>query len=109
MPLVTIALRPHPAEEAALLAAVSDSVADALGLATGDVVALTTPVRALAASGRGAIDADWPIVTVHGSDRGDAPMRAALAAAESTILDWGRQHGVEIEGVWTEWVLPLSP
>ena len=107
MPLVTIALRPHPAEDA-LLAATADAVADALGLAAGDVIALATPVRSLAASGRGTIDVEWPIVAVHGSDRGEEPTARALAAAERTVLSWGREHRMQIEGVWTEWLLPLA-
>lgn len=107
MPLVTVALLPHPAEEA-LLSRVADAVADALGLAAGDVIALTTPVRTAAVSGRGPLTTRWPIVTVHGSDRGEEAMRAALTAAEHAIMAWGESNGVAIEGVWTEWALPLN-
>ena len=107
MPLVTISAAEHAAEET-LLRAVADAVADALGLGDGDVIALATPVRSMVASGRDGAAGPWPIATIHGSDRGEQPMRAALAAAEQAMLDWGRDQRDEIEGVWVEWALPLS-
>ena len=96
MPLVTVAILPHSAE-AALLSRVADAVADTLGLAQGDVIALTTPVRSAAVSGRGPLATWWPLLTVHGSDRGEEAMRAALAAAEHAIIAWGETNGVAIE------------
>lgn len=102
MPVVTITASPHPAERE-LLSGVADAVAGALGLGEGDVIALAVATRAMVASGQG--DADWMLVSIHGSDRGDDAASAAREAAGAATADWNRRHGVE-RGVWCEWVLP---
>jgi hypothetical protein len=106
MPLVTVAFAPHPHEDS-LLQAVADAVAQALGLADGDVIAAAVPVRSMVASGGTTSAPSWAIVTIHGSHRGETAMQEAMTGAERAILEWGTRHRVNIEGAWTEWVRPL--
>lgn len=105
MPVVTVAASPHP-RVGELLVALADAIAATLDLADGDVIATHLPSGASATSG--APDAressSWPIVRIHGSDRGRERMDAARAAAESAVREWSARHGVECEGVWTEWL-----
>ncbi|WP_341935790.1 hypothetical protein MRBLWO14_001461 [Microbacterium sp. LWO14-1.2] len=106
MPVITVAVLPHSAERG-LLRAVADAVAAALGLGSGDVIAMTIPVRASATSGTPTDHTDdpWMLVSIHGSDRGEEPMREAREAARLAAADWSRTNGGE-QGVWCEWVLP---
>ncbi|KQO96996.1 hypothetical protein [Leifsonia sp. Leaf264] len=104
MPVITITVGDHPALTE-LLTSVADSVARALELSDGDVIATSVPASTFVASG-GAILTGWPVVSIHGSDRGEAASRAARAAAAGAVADWASAHSIEFEGVWTEWVPP---
>lgn len=106
MPVVLVAAPPHP-ETPALLVAVADAIAGALELAAGDVIATHVPTAAQAASGGAAID-PWPVVTIHGGDRGAALTEAARAAAEGAVLGWAEIVGVALGGAWISWV-PSAP
>ena len=68
-----------------------------------------TPSGASAKSGADAATAvsAWHIVTVQGSDRGRENMEATLRAAEASVRSWCERHGLECEGVWTQWLKPL--
>ncbi|WP_308798844.1 hypothetical protein [Agromyces silvae] len=109
MPVVTVVAPPHPATRA-LLAAVADTLADTLGLADGDVIATSVASGEYVASGDGSNPdrsaGAWPVVTIHGSDRGAEAMTAARDAAARAVAEWGRTHAIAIEGVWCEWLLP---
>lgn len=106
MPVVSVTA-PAPAD-AALLRAVADAVAAELELGPGDVIATLVVTGETVASG-GAAAHPWPIVTIHGSDRGAARMRTARAAAESATIQWAASVGLALGGVWTEWVPPGPP
>lgn len=121
MPLVTVTAPPHP-ERQHLLSAVADAVAQALALGDGDVLAAFVAASAVVASGaspdRSAPDGSapgaaptgaWPIVSIHGGDRGVEAVDAACAAAESAVRDWAHRNAIELEGVWTEWLTPRPP
>jgi hypothetical protein len=107
MPVVTVALPPHPAE-GELLSRVAEAVAEGLGLSAGDVIAMSVPVRAAVANGRTGT-ASWVLISIHGSDRGEERMRHARDAAASAAADWSERHDVAQEGVWCEWLLPQHP
>lgn len=108
MPVVTVTASPH-VRIGDLLVRVADAVADALALTAGDVIATLVPSGPSAASGdRAAASASrWPLVSIHGSDRGSERMEAARAAAETAVTTWSRENDVECEGVWTQWLTPL--
>jgi len=108
MPVITVVAAPHD-RVGELLVAVADGVADALALGHGDVIVTLVPSGPSATSGStGAASVSrWPIVTIHGSDRGSAKMNAARASAEAAVRDWSRENDVECEGVWTQWLTPL--
>ncbi|SFR71339.1 hypothetical protein SAMN05428970_1165 [Agromyces sp. CF514] len=116
MPLVTVTAPPHP-ESQHLLGAVADAVAQALALGDGDVLAAFVAASAVVASGApshgsapdAAPTSAWPIVSIHGGDRGVEAVDAACAAAESAVRDWGHRNAIEFEGVWTEWLTPRPP
>lgn len=110
MPVITVALAPHAAERE-LLGSVADAVADALGLAPGDVIAMSVPVRTTVTNGArtDAAAARWALISIHGSDRGAEQTRRACAAAQDAAADWSRRHSVDQEGVWCEWLLPQHP
>lgn len=101
MPVVTVALPRHSPE---LLGAVADALARALGLGDGDVIVSHVETSAPVASGR-APTGWWPVVTVHGSDRGEltAPARAAV---ETAVRNWADAGGVPLGGVWVTWLTP---
>jgi hypothetical protein len=106
MPVVTVAAPRHPAMPA-LLTLIADAAADALGLVDGDVLATHAPVEGLAASGTGIVDDGWwPVITLHGGDRGADASAAAARAVESAVHDWGRSHGRTLAGVWVAWSHP---
>ncbi|WP_426517394.1 hypothetical protein ACPPVQ_00180 [Diaminobutyricibacter sp. McL0618] len=110
MPIVTVTTSKHP-EVHTLLAGIADAIADALQLGEGDVIARAIDASPGVASDRSA-DAsavEWPIVTIHGSDRGASLVGMARSAAEAAVRQWARIHGVEIEGVWSEWIVPQPP
>ncbi|WP_337002299.1 MULTISPECIES: hypothetical protein [unclassified Microbacterium] len=116
MPVITVATAPHPAERE-LLVAIADAAADALGLAAGDVIAMTMPVRTTVANGQSsdAAAGAWMLVSIHGSDRGADGTRRACDAVRAAAADWSRRHAAErendadLEGVWCEWLLPEHP
>ncbi|MFF2371226.1 hypothetical protein [Agromyces sp. NPDC058110] len=121
MPLVTVTAPTHPAQYR-LLSAVADAVAQALALGDGDVLATWVAASAVVASGASperrapegsAPDAApagaWPIVSLHGGDRGPVAVDAACAAAEQAVRDWAHRNAIELEGVWTEWLTPRPP
>ena len=49
----------------------------------------------------------WHIVTVQGSDRGRENMEAAPRVRRGIGPRLGGRHGVDCEGVWTQWLKPL--
>ena len=108
MPVVTVAVPAHPSV-GRLLIDLADAVASILGLGDGDVIAVHTPSGASAKSGTDAATAvsAWHIVTVQGSDRGRENMEATLRAAEASVRSWCERHGLDCEGVWTQWLKPL--
>lgn len=110
MPVVTVAVAPH-AEERDLLTRLADAIADALELATGDVIAMSVPVRETVSSGAApdAVSVPWVLISIHGSDRGAEKTRRACEAARIAAADWSRRHGVGQEGEWCEWLLPQHP
>lgn len=107
MPVVTVLTRPHPALPE-LLAGVANSVQAALTLAPGDVIAVHQPAGASVASGTSdlGVQSAWMLISIHGSDRGDAASAAARTAAADAATVWGEQHDAGCEGVWCEWVTP---
>jgi len=114
MPVVTVASREHPRSRELLLA-IADAVAGALELGAGQVIALAIPAPVTVASGddptapatgAGGPTAGWAVVTVHGSDRGEAATTRACDAAVRAAADWSRNTGIEFEGVWCEWQRP---
>lgn len=106
MPVVLLASPAHPATPA-LLAAVADATADALGLSAGDVIVTHQATDAVAASG-GAATARWPVLAIHGGDRGADATARARAAAEGAVRAWAEVSGVVLGGVWVSWV-PSAP
>lgn len=108
MPVITVAGPAHPSV-GRLLIDVAEAAASTLGLGDGDVIAVHTATGASAKSGADApADASaWHIVTVQGSYRGRDKMEATLRAAEESVRSWCRQHGIDCEGVWTQWQTPL--
>lgn len=108
MPVVTILAPPHPSVDALLLA-VADAIADALDLADGDVIVTHVASGASAVSGADAAvpASGWPLVSIHGSDRGRERMDAARSEAEAAVRAWCAGNDVECEGVWTQWLLPM--
>lgn len=104
MPVVTVVAPAHVAV-AELVAAVAASVADVLSLGPGDVIAMHVPSGAVAASG-GDTAAPWPVVTIHGSDRGSEMMDRACVASADAVRTWADAHGVMTGGVWSQWSLP---
>lgn len=114
MPVLTIATVPHTAERD-LLQSVADAVAGALELAPGDVIAMSIPVRTTVTNGA-RTDAEatpWALISIHGSDRGAESTARACRAARHAAADWSRRQvengGVDLEGVWCEWLLPQHP
>lgn len=105
MPIITILIE-TPSDPAGLLSSVSDAVAIALGLADGQVIATLVPAGPTVVSGSSALASPWPIVTIHGADRGNAKMEAALSAAEVSVRSWLSGHDIEFEGVWVQWLTP---
>lgn len=101
MPVVTVALPRHSPE---LLGAVADALARSLDLGEGDVIASHIATSAPVASG-GVRAQWWPLVSIHGSDRGDA-MASARTAVEAAVRDWAAAEGVALGGVWVTWILP---
>ena len=108
MPVVTVAVPAHPSV-GLLLIDLADAAASILGLGDGDVIAVHTPTGASAKSGADAAAAvsTWHIVTVQGSDRGREKIEATLRAAEASVRSWCESHGLDCEGVWTQWLKPL--
>ncbi|BDZ54467.1 hypothetical protein [Agromyces marinus] len=104
MPIVTV-IHPEHSAGTDLLTRVADAVSDSLGLGPGDVIAMGTPVLAAVASG-GAATHPWPVVTIHGSDRGREAHGRACDAASGAVADWAEEHGIRIEGTWSEWITP---
>ena len=104
MPVITV-IAPPPLGTL-LLGRIADAVADALGLDAGDVLVTHLPSGATVASGIPGESDPWPVVTLHGSDRGAERMDAARAAAEREVREWASETGLRLGGVWTEWVLP---
>src|SRR5689334_20359271 len=98
MPIVTVLAEPHP-DAATLVHDVADAVAHALGLGDGDVIATFVPAGVSAASGSAAETAGWPVVSIHGGDRGHAKMEAARAAAEAAVRSWLGKAALERGGV----------
>jgi len=107
MPVVTITTRPH-SKRAQLLAAVADAVAEAIGLGPGDVIAMSLDASASIGSGGATPRGDWLIISIHGSNRGADATAAARTAAARAAADWGRENRIDIEGVWSEWILPQA-
>ena len=108
MPVVTIAMPAHAAV-GELLVTVAAAIADSLALADGGVIVTHVPTGMSATSGADTATevGGWPIVTIGGSDRGRERMEAARTAAEIAVRSWSERHGVECEGVWTQWSTPL--
>ena len=110
MPVVTVLATPHR-DSRALLAAVADAVAAALGLGEGDVLATLVPAGETVQSGTAGPVPLWPVVTVQGSARERSMMEAARSSAEAAVRTWAVDRGVVIGGVWTQWLtpMPISP
>ncbi|QKJ18264.1 hypothetical protein [Microbacterium hominis] len=108
MPVVTVTAAPHPGVDRLVLS-VAEAVAEALSLGTGDVIATFVPSGASAVSGADAAASVsfWPIVSIHGSNRGREKMDAARTAAESAVRAWTDENRIDCEGVWTQWLTPL--
>ncbi|MFF2486035.1 hypothetical protein ACFVSU_06525 [Microbacterium sp. NPDC058062] len=108
MPVVTITAAPHP-HVGGLLLAVADAIASALELGDGDVIATHVASGESATSGADAAASVsvWPIVSIHGSDRGREKIEAARAAAETAVREWAQSEGAQCEGVWTQWLTSL--
>jgi hypothetical protein len=106
MPVVTVLAASHP-DAAALIAGVADAVATSLALQPGDVIATFVASGPTVAIGPDRPTIAWPIVTIHGSDRGREKMESARAAAEQAVREWSERQGVALEGVWTQWQLPM--
>lgn len=107
MPVVTVTTADHE-RIGELLVAVADSVAGALDLGRGDVIATHVPSGRSAVSLTGAVtDASaWPIVLIHGSRRESEKMVAARIAAEGAVRAWADGNDVACEGVWAQWLIP---
>jgi hypothetical protein len=105
MPVVTVVAPAHIGGRE-LLAGVADAVAGALDLGPADVIAMCVPASQAVVNGGGSPDGEWPLVSIHGTDRGLDATAAARDAATRAVADWGRTHAIAIEGVWCEWLLP---
>ncbi|HWR86447.1 MAG TPA: hypothetical protein VN200_10670 [Rhodoglobus sp.] len=106
MPVVTVGAPAHP-RIPELLTAVADAIADALSLGAGDVLAVHVPAGAIAASGDGILDDGWwPVMTIHGGDRGASPSAAAREAADRAVRGWAEAAGRPLQGVWVTWSRP---
>lgn len=108
MPVVTVTLPPDAATPA-LLREVADAIANALGLGPGAVLAMTVAAGPVVGSGGTAAGTTWPLVSIHGSDRGDDPVTRARRAAEAAIHRWAEREGRDLGGVWSEWIVPQPP
>lgn len=108
MPVVSVHA-PASAAVGELLITLADSISAALGLGAGDVIATHIPTGASAVSGAEAAASvtSWPIVSIHGSDRGREKMDAARAVSETVVRQWCERHAVLFEGVWTQWLTPM--
>lgn len=105
MPVVIVSFPRHPLAHA-LLGDVADSLAAALALGDGDVLVSQVETTGLTASGSGPVAAWWPVVSIHGSDRGSDLAAAGRAAVEAAVRSWAARTGVELGGVWSEWITP---
>jgi hypothetical protein len=105
MPVVVVAA-PALAADADLteaLGAVAAAVAAPLGLRPSDVVVSHAPLGA-AVVGSATAPA-WPVVTLHGSRRDPAAMRAAAAAAARVVASaWSTTP----EETWVHWLVPAD-
>jgi hypothetical protein len=105
MPVVTVTVGEHLAQRT-LLMQVADAVASALGLGDSDVIATLVPSSDAVVSGGEGPEHRWPIVSIHGADRGADAIAAACSAAERSVRDWGQRNDIVFEGVCTEGLLP---
>lgn len=107
MPLVIVTMPPHP-DLLALLSSVADDVAHALGLGDGDVLVSHVESRSLTASGLPHDPAApwWPLVVLHGGDRGPDASTAAREAADAAVRAWAQRNAVPLGGVWAQWLTP---
>ncbi|MRX44754.1 hypothetical protein [Agromyces kandeliae] len=105
MPIVSVTAPAHPAGRE-LLAGIAGAIASSLGLGERDVLAVSVESSRSVAGG-GASDAGtWIVVTIHGSDRGDAAIGRAREAAQDAVARWASAQSLELEGVWCEWLAP---
>ena len=105
MPVVVVAAPQLAADRLTqALASVAVAVAGALGLAPHDVVVSHAPLGAAVVGTRAA--PAWPVVTLHGSPRDPAAMRAAAAAAADAVATaWG----TGVDETWTHWLVRREP
>ena len=106
MPVVLIAA-PASDDSPALVSAVARAVGAALGLENGDVVGALQPTQHYHASGSGATS-PWPVVTIHGRDRGAEATTASCAAADAAVREWADAAHVALGGVWVPWVFSAA-
>ena len=105
MPVVIVSAPRHDAAPA-LLTAVADAVADALGLAAGDVLASQVETSGIVSNHGATPEGAWPIVSIHGGDRGEEAQSRALTQAETAVRAWADGVGFVLGGVWSEWIPP---
>lgn len=109
MPLVHVFV-PSVAGTEILVEHVAEVVAAALALAAGDVIAVAIPTGAVAVNGtESEATGCWPLVSVHGRDRGSVAQSLALESATDAVTDWATSAGLTVLGVSTEWILPETP
>lgn len=102
MPVVTVVAAALESREAELagLVALNQAVADVLGLDAVDVFSVHV-AAGVAALGPEAVP-PWPVVVLHGGDRGRAASSAAgRAAAVAVAATWRCPP----EQVWVQWVI----
>lgn len=102
MPVLTVTAAPldSPGAETTALIQLCRAVATALGLGVNDVYAAHVPVRT-AVVGEDAVE-PWPVVVLHGRQRAQPAMAAALEAVRGAAGEiWGRPS----DEVWAQWVV----
>ena len=100
MPVVTVVAAPLRSRKAELdgIVAVNRAVADALGLMATDVFCVHVPAGVAAVGGEAVTP--WPVVTIHGRDRGVEACARSLAAAGSAVASaWQCNQ----DAVWVQW------
>ncbi len=103
MPVLTLTA-PSEVDHSTLVPRLCLAVASALGLTAHDVVGHSVP-SSTTFDGAGAA-APWLLVSIHGSHRGDEAHTAARLAAEESARSWAVDAGIDLGGIWVEWMPP---